>query len=250
MRATLGKRLRFWTRRIFRTTFVIGIYRKLREIAIVPYTHRLLRQASDRRGSAFTVVQVGAHDGNLLDPLSVLVRRHRWSGVLVEPNPENFKKLQETYRDHPQIRLEQAAISDQDSTVTLYRPKPLPGGEPNPFIGQDTLHPENHRKLAWIDGDWQNLIEPIDVPCLTLATLLAKHAVTEIDFFLTDTEGHDLIILDQLDFDSAPPQFLQFEFIHMAKDELKEFTDRLRGHGYKLLYLRWDIFAYRPPLSG
>lgn len=245
MPRSLSARAGFWVRRVCRRTFVVGIFRKLRELAVRPYTHWLLAQASRDYGAAFTVVQVGAHDGQLYDPLSALVFRHRWSGVLVEPNPRNFEKLRQTYRDQPQIRLEQAAITESEGTVTLYRPVAMPDGGLNPFRGLDSLFLSHFEEMAWIDKDWRQFVEEVEVPSLTLSGLLEKHHLETVHFFLTDTEGCDKAILDQLDRSGLQPTFLQFEFINIPGPELSELKARLRGQGYTLLGLRWDIFAYK-----
>lgn len=239
------KTARFWVRRILRRAFLVGIYRRLREAINQPRVHRRLAQASAQKGQAFTVVQIGAHDGQLLDPLSPLVHRYGWSGVLVEPNPHNVEKLRETYRHCPQIRIEPCAITERDGTATLYRPIAMPGGRPNPFLGQESLKPEHFQALAWIDEDWPQLVEAIEVPSLSLATLLHKHGIAEVDFFLTDTEGYDKVILDQLEATGLRPRFLQFEYINMSGGELTELKDRLRRQGYRWLGLRWDLFAFR-----
>ena len=240
-----GERLRFFVRRIFRRTFVLGIYRRVRELVMVPYVHRILERASAERGAGFTVLQIGANDGVSLDPLSSLVRKHGWSGVLVEPNPVNFEKLQQTYANQPQVRLERAAITTHDGTVTLYRPRDLPDGSKSPLHGSDTLDLGVTAKLAWVSKDWQSMMEPVEVPAMRLTTLLGKHGLTEVDFLLTDTEGHDKVILDQVDFQTLRPRFLQFEFIHIEASGLTELKARLRANGYTLIPLRWDIFAYR-----
>jgi FkbM family methyltransferase len=242
----LSKRVGIQLRRVFRRTFVIGIARKLRELIVRPYVHRLLAQATRRFGTAFTVVQVGANDGVMDDPLSGLIFQHRWSGVLVEPNPRNFAKLRQTYREHPQVRLEESAITERPGSVTLYRPIEMPDGEPNPFRGLDSMCPSHFETLSWIDKDWQRYVEQVQVPSMTLASLFEKHSLREVHFFLTDTEGYDKIILDQLDNSGVRPPFLQFEYIHMPGPELAELKSRLRSQGYRLLGLRWDIFAYQP----
>lgn len=246
MSRSLAEKAGFWVRRVFRRTFVIGIFRKLRELAVRPYTHHLLARASQKLGAAFTVVQIGANDGVLDDPLSPLIFRHRWSGVLVEPNPRNFAKLRKTYQDQPQIRLEQAAITESEGTVTLYCPIELPDGEPNPFRGLDSLSVSHFEANAWIDSDWRRYVDEIEVPSITLTRLFEKHGLEDVHFFLTDTEGYDKAILDQLDRSGVRPPFLQFEYINLPGPELAELKARLRSQGYRLLGLRWDIFAYLP----
>ncbi len=234
----------FGFRRVFRRGFPLGVYRYLRERLLQPYVHFLLRRASRARGSAFTVVQIGAKDGIHTDPISSLVRELGWAGVLVEPNPHNFLLLQEHYRAFPQIKLENAAIAAEDGTVQLYRPKELLDGSHNPLKGKDSLHPESFSKYSWMAENWADLVEPIEVPALCLDSLFEKYSLREIHFFVCDTEGHDKVILDQLDLSRFAPSFIQFEFVHLGSQEVATLVQRLRSHGYRVLYLRWDIFAY------
>ncbi|MDP2593822.1 MAG: hypothetical protein Q8P36_00575 [bacterium] len=46
----------------------------------------------------FFFVQIGAHDGVHGDPIHEYVVKYNLAGVVVEPQPDVFKKLLETYR--------------------------------------------------------------------------------------------------------------------------------------------------------
>src|SRR4051794_34187199 len=67
-------------------------------------------------------VQVGAHDGRSDDPLRKHILANRWSGVLVEPQPEMFRLLQQNYSDQPQLRFANVALARSDGPTTLYLP--------------------------------------------------------------------------------------------------------------------------------
>src|SRR6478672_5148060 len=54
----------------------------------------------------FFFVQIGACDGEIDDPLNVLIRQHRLAGLLVEPLPDIFMRLREHYGDQPQLLFE------------------------------------------------------------------------------------------------------------------------------------------------
>jgi hypothetical protein len=72
-------------------------------------------------------VQVGAFDGRTNDPIHDLVRRHGWRGVLVEPQPEPFARLRETYAGVDGLVLVNAAVAEQRGSMTLWRV-----GDPQP----------------------------------------------------------------------------------------------------------------------
>src|SRR5438552_16548503 len=49
------------------------------------------------------VVQVGAHDGAVVDPLRAELVYRRWRGVLVEPVPYVFERLRANYEGNPRV---------------------------------------------------------------------------------------------------------------------------------------------------
>src|SRR6478672_5357121 len=79
------------------------------------------------RPSDFIVVQIGANDGVTYDPLRRFIVKYGFRGVLVEPQPDAFARLQKNYSDLPRITFEQAAIAEADGEKPLYRFKPGPG---------------------------------------------------------------------------------------------------------------------------
>lgn len=68
-----------------------------------------------------TVVQIGAADGRSFDPLHGAITEFKWRGLLVEPLPDLYAALRETYRDHPQLRFENVAVDDFECDRTLFR---------------------------------------------------------------------------------------------------------------------------------
>src|SRR5947209_5761746 len=60
------------------------------------------------------VVQVGAYDGNSGDPLHRFISRHQVRGILVEPQPLIFRRLQATYSGRTNLTLVNAAVTARD----------------------------------------------------------------------------------------------------------------------------------------
>lgn len=59
-----------------------------------------------RAGNVFSpvkFVQVGAHDGVSGDPINQFVIADGWMGLVIEPVPHLFERLQQTYRDVPSV---------------------------------------------------------------------------------------------------------------------------------------------------
>lgn len=68
----------------------------------------------------FFFIEIGAHDGLHFDPIYPWIKKHHWRGLLVEPQPRIFKRLQANYQDEPQLLFENAAIYARDGEVSLY----------------------------------------------------------------------------------------------------------------------------------
>jgi hypothetical protein len=49
-----------------------------------------------------------------------LVRQNRWSGILVEPQPEIFQRLKQSYAGFSRLAFEQAAIVEEGTSLPLY----------------------------------------------------------------------------------------------------------------------------------
>src|SRR5687768_15330047 len=66
-------------------------------------------------------VKVGANDGLSGDPCSdILLGDSRWSGVLIEPVPHCFRRLQRNFGDSSRFRLEQVAIGAIPGKAKFY----------------------------------------------------------------------------------------------------------------------------------
>lgn len=67
------------------------------------------------------VILIGANDGVTGDPLWEIRDICMWRGILVEPQPEIFAKLQYNYRNNADIVCENVAIGVTDGEMQLYR---------------------------------------------------------------------------------------------------------------------------------
>ena len=151
--------------------------------------NRVLGQLSGATDDFF-IIQIGACDGVMADPLHDWIKRGNWRGILVEPQAVEFEKLKDTYRDeHDRLIFENVAIADTDGTCTLYRLK------------------DSARTADWERGT-ASLVVPFNsdrfvaetVKSLTFDTLLRRHGVSHLDLLQIDAEGYDFEILKRIDF--------------------------------------------------
>jgi FkbM family methyltransferase len=197
-----------------------------------------------------TVVQVGANDGLLHDPVHALVAERGWKGVLIEPVPSIFEALLQNYSGADGLSFENAAIGATDGTMPIYYVTPR-DGDPDflrALASFDRTVLESH---AWAVPDIAERVQQLNVPTLRLATLVERYEITLIDLFVSDTEGYDYEILKQIDFDAPwAPRFIIFEAKHLDRATLHEAKRRLRRSGYKWLSTWQDVFAYRETPQG
>lgn len=187
-------------------------------------------------------IQIGANDGQ--DFVRTVVGQHqgqrRISGILVEPQRYFYEKLQSTYADVKGIELLNVAISDTDKSLTLYHidyeHQDLPGWAKGlGSFSKDVLLSHNHL----IDG-LESKIRELPVKCMTVNELLKKSGGAQLDVLITDTEGHDFIILKQFDFANVRPRLIVYESKHLSPADFAACEKMLSGFGYTVTHLHND----------
>lgn len=202
---------------------------------------RLSAAASDR----FFLVQIGANDGELDDPVCSLIKRHRLAGVLVEPMPECFARLRENYADQPQIALENCAIAQEDGHRELFR---IRRGA-YPHLPKAECMASFDRKVFSHCGKLlpgvERHIEVIQVPTMTVASLAAKHGIDHLDLVQVDTEGFDFEIIKLLLEAKLLPNIIHYEHFHLSAQDQRACRQRLMEHGYTFSHTPLDTLAVR-----
>jgi FkbM family methyltransferase len=187
-------------------------------------------------------VQIGAFDGQTGDQLHKYVVEHRWQGILVEPQPEQFTALRTAYRDHPQLDLRNIAISDKAETRTLYAIDTSFSGLPD-WAPQIATFDRARIEAAEIRGpDGEMAICEYEVPCLPLSDLLAD--VVRVDLLQVDTEGFDAEIIRMFDFHTFRPSIVRFENVCLSRADHEMAVARLVQHGYRVAITGNDTLAW------
>jgi putative sugar O-methyltransferase len=197
-------------------------------------------------------VQIGAHDGTQQDPLQALILERRWPGLLVEPVPSVFERLQGNYGHIPGIEFENAAVGAEDGMLPFYYlDEGESAGDPDVPVWFDALGSLDksvllaHRRM--IPGMSERLSE-MQVPVLRFGRLLELHDVESVDVLLIDTEGHDATIIGSIDFERTKPKLIIYEQIHLNPTERSATTSLLRRHGYEVHTYAMDVWCVNPEL--
>ena len=198
----------------------------------IPFGFRhLLADYLHRKGSDdFFFIQVGAFDGIQCDPLYDYVQRHKWSGVLLEPQRKAFEQLTENYKSQPQLRLMNAAIAEKPGSCTLYT---LAGeGLPPWCEGMASFDRDVLLKHQYLISDLPSRIREEQVECVTFESMLPSDSSQEVDLLQVDTEGHDAQIIAMFPLERVKPSIIHFESKHIPKAELETCLERLADHRY------------------
>ena len=196
-----------------------------------------------KRGREAFVLQIGAMDGELFDPMHEYITQFEWSGLLVEPVPAQFERLQETYKNQPQLQLSNVAIADEIGTASMYHlPTQKVDNREVPKWGYGTTSFYNDRNALAFD-EVKDHIEEITVQTTTLPALLEEHKVQEIDVLQIDVEGHDYQVLKQFDFNKYHPLIINMEIINLPKAENTATKRLLDKHGYYHTKAGYDVLA-------
>lgn len=183
-----------------------------------------------------TFLQIGAFDGVGEDDLRELIHTYNLRGVLVEPQPAAFARLQQTYRNQRQVTLLQAAIAESEGTRDLYCHRS--------HASMSASFDRNHlRKHGILDQDI--VVQP--VPCHTIESALRIAGLANVDLIQIDAEGYDWPIIRSMDFMHIKPRLLRFEYRHMPDADADACLTHLASHGYRFILESHDIIAVRTP---
>lgn len=157
-------------------------------------------EALGARNNKGVMIDVGAHVGSSL----IAFAKTGWDIWAFEPDPENRRKLHERVKDRSNVCVIDKAVSNESkSDVAFYSSNVSTG-----ISGLTAFH-ESHEESARIETT-------------TLDKLIAEHQLGEIDFLKIDVEGHEMDVLNGLDFSKRKPRAIVAEFE----------DDKTKAHGY------------------
>jgi FkbM family methyltransferase len=196
-------------------------------------------------GKPFTMIQVGAHNGVTSDPFHrLLIELQNWQALLLEPQREPFEVLQSIYAGLPRVTCRQVAVGDHGSTLKLYRV----GGDTSQLPYWATQLASTRREVIEAHRDQiPNLSERIvcdQLPCVDLPSLFRNTKWPRLDLLVTDVEGADFEVIQQIDQLPSLPRFLFFEDRHLTSGEKIECLRFLQARRYRVVWEQsGDCFA-------
>lgn len=184
----------------------------------------VLEQSSYKKDGFF--VEFGATDGVLLSNTYLLEKEFGWNGICAEPNPKFFEKLQK----NRSCIVSNACIAGKSGEQVEFIFADEYGGIKN-YSGLDK-HSEKRNSFNNIGGT-ATLITT------SLNDFLIKHNAPEnIDYISVDTEGSELDILSNFDFNKWNVRAFSVEHNHSKLKE--EIRNLLESKGYSCTEIEWE----------
>jgi FkbM family methyltransferase len=168
------------------------------------------------------LLQIGSNDGLNGDPIFAALKvQSSWKALLVEPVPYLFGRLKQNYDGNNRVQFANVAIAEEatpgifyylDASAKLHFPD-LPS-----WFDQLGSFDRNHI-IKHLGVAMEPFIRTLDIPTVSLPSLLEQHEVSQIDVLHIDTEGYDWKILRQLNLKKFRPKLILFEYKHLQEAE-------------------------------
>ena len=208
------------------------------------------------------ILQIGANDGVINDPLYEFVSAHpdRTRIILVEPQAGLIAPLTRAYAFHPESRIFQGAIGGQDRLI-LYGVRPdcwsdleVPYAKDWPLYRAPTGIASARRDMvaSWVERHYRgplaadDVIERQEVESLDVPTLLQRvDLFSRLDVLVVDAEGWDDEVIYLSDIEGLRPALIYFEACHLDPPRLNALTHRLDRAGYEIRRIGDNALAER-----
>tara|TARA_B110000902_G_scaffold87437_1_gene103891 strand:- start:8309 stop:9073 length:765 start_codon:yes stop_codon:yes gene_type:complete len=195
----------------------------------------------------FFFLQIGANDGVSFDPIHQLVTRYKLKGICIEPIEEYFQELTITYKDLPNVKLIQKAVTDKIGTRVMYKvDSNLRSSLPEWSKGIASLN-SNHHKRSGVNS---NCIIPEEVETISFDGLITGEQIEQLDLLVIDAEGYDIEIIKSIDFNKIKPRIIFFEHKFLdnvvKSEDLSDVINNLNLKGYLVYIGRNEVLAFLP----
>lgn len=178
------------------------------------------------------LVQLGASNGN--DDLSRFIKKSNKQiefGLFVEANSLHIPDLKKSYKEFPNIIIENIAIKTpshlEDTLKLFYHTKDEPLYE---ITSCKKSHIEKHIEVCHhLQG---GEIKSFTIKCITIEDLFKKYNITDLDWLLLDVEGIDAELLLTTDWSKYNIKKFDFENVHFSEDEKENIQKMFFNLGY------------------
>lgn len=182
------------------------------------------------KGKTGTFISIGENDGITFSNVRALVEQG-WTGVMVEPSPEAFKRMKENYKDFKGLYFYNFALGITNDEVEFWDSK-------------THLNKGDHGLLSTLIDEerdrWRGQqYEKIKVKCFRWKTFLNRLLIQKFDVISIDIEGMEVAVMKQMDFTETSLVCAEWNGNENTK---KEFDKILSG--FKIIYTSPENLIY------
>lgn len=206
------------------------------------------------------VVQVGANDGVVNDPLHDFLMKHRdqTEVLLIEPQPYLIPMLAANYQNHPAHHIQNLAVGERGSLLlhtiderywTECAP-PYADGWPAYRAPTGVSSSDREIVLAYLRRYYkgelpvEDLIVDFSTECMPLTELMERaRFAPAVDVLQVDCEGFDDEVLYNSSLDRLKPKLINFEETELSPERLAKLSSALSELGYTLQSTGNDVLA-------
>ena len=198
------------------------------------------------------IVQIGANDGKLGDPVYKQNLRHGKKLLLIEPQKNFREALLKNYSTFKgELHIEHVAIGNQEENLEFHILKQDYWEEYEKKFGQppnglfSLIKSQVAKRVASRLGinysDIDKYMTTLKVDIVPLQKLLKKYNFEEIDVLQIDAEGYDFQIINSLE--DIKPKIINFESFNLTPEEWVGFTSFCEEKGYGFIQGIMDTLA-------
>lgn len=179
-------------------------------------------------------MDIGAHDGVLLNNTLYFEKHNNWTGLNVEPIKSVYDKL--TLNRPNSINLN-CAVSDIDGTAQFY----CNTGYTEMLSGLKNEYDQRHfYRLNRENQDHNAETQVIDVETKRIETICDMHNIKHIHYLSIDVEGAEFNVIKSINFDKVFIDVIEFE--NNYDDIGQPIINYLESKNFIVIHKNLDIF--------
>lgn len=210
---------------------------------------RLLRAFARAYPDAF-FIEIGSNDGKQHDHLRPFVLEGNWRGLMVEPVPYIFERLERNYARVDRVTPVNPAVAAHAGELPFFHLIPFeekPRADlPDWYDGIGSFLKESVLRHRREIPDIEERLVERRVRAITFDALCKRHDVGAVDLLLIDTEGYDWEILKSIDLDRHQPRLVIYEHYHLDSADQAQCLARMEGFGFETMQEGFDTFCLKP----
>jgi FkbM family methyltransferase len=212
-----------------------------------------IQALADGLNQNMTLIQIGAHDGKMADPVFPFIGRGTWCGMMVEPHPVYFTELQRRHSERPGLTLFNLAVSTEAGSFELFHMNETARSRyPRGIRGcasldrdrmLDALRRGSRRKRIKVrDDDIASTI----VQTQRLDVLLPQAGLDRADLLVIDVEGHEIAVLGSFDITRLDLKMAIVECNGQNAVEEQDIAKHLTHAGLTVFRVGEDLLGVHP----